>query len=118
MSDKSVAERLQVKGDRRLAVVGASAALEKAIGANRARGGRGRGPSFCAESSNARQGSAEVAQGHIAHRHLLPSLPSKIAADLSRVANPTAGAPQHGFDTLSQIAIDDDRSALRLKRVK
>ena len=38
MSDKSVAERLQVKGDRRLAVVGASAALEKAIGANRARG--------------------------------------------------------------------------------
>ncbi|WP_298259832.1 hypothetical protein [Bradyrhizobium sp.] len=47
MSDKTVAERLQVKGDRRLAV-----------------------------------------------------------------------APAHGLDTVSQIAIDDDWSALRLKRTK
>jgi hypothetical protein len=38
MSDKPVAERLQVKGDRRLAVIGASASLEKTIGANKARG--------------------------------------------------------------------------------
>jgi hypothetical protein len=37
MSDKSVAERLQVKGDRRLAVIGASAALEKTVGAAKAR---------------------------------------------------------------------------------
>jgi hypothetical protein len=37
MSDKSVAERLQVKGDRRLAVIGASAALETTVGASKAR---------------------------------------------------------------------------------
>jgi hypothetical protein len=37
MSDKPVAERLQVKGDRRLAVIGASAALEKTVGAANAR---------------------------------------------------------------------------------
>ena len=37
MSDKPVANRLQVKGDRRLAVIGASAALENTVGANKAR---------------------------------------------------------------------------------
>ena len=37
MSDKPAAERFQVKGDRRLAVIGASAALEKAVGAGKAR---------------------------------------------------------------------------------
>ena len=37
MSDKPVAERLQVKGDRRLAVLGASQSLEKLIGAKAAR---------------------------------------------------------------------------------
>jgi hypothetical protein len=38
MSEKPVAERLQVKGDRRLAVIGASDALEKIVGASKARG--------------------------------------------------------------------------------
>ena len=37
MSDKPVAERLQVRGDRRLAVIGASAALERLVGASKAR---------------------------------------------------------------------------------
>jgi hypothetical protein len=37
MSDRPVAERLQVKGERRLAVIGASATLEKTVGVARAR---------------------------------------------------------------------------------
>ena len=37
MSDKPAAERLQVKGDRRLAVIGASAALEKTVDAAKVR---------------------------------------------------------------------------------
>ncbi len=44
-------------------------------------------------------------------------LTSKIAADLNR--DVIAGlAPQFGLDTVAQIAIDDDWSALRLKRVR
>ena len=39
MSDKPVAERLQVKGDRRLAVIGAPAALDKKIGVKKVRAG-------------------------------------------------------------------------------
>ena len=46
-----------------------------------------------------------------------PKLSSKIAGDLSR--DIIAGlAPEHGLDTVSQIAVDEDWSALRLKRVK
>src|ERR1700748_1917296 len=37
MSDRPVAKRLQSKGARRLAVIGASAALEKTVGAAKAR---------------------------------------------------------------------------------
>ena len=37
MSDKPVAERLQIKGDRRVAVIGASAVLEKKVGVHKAR---------------------------------------------------------------------------------
>ena len=53
MSDKPVAERLQVKGGRRLAVIGASAELEKTIGAGKARG--------------ASRGRADRPQGPVAH---------------------------------------------------
>lgn len=45
-----------------------------------------------------------------------PKLTSALAADLSRdVIHRLARG--HGLDTVSQIAIDDDWSALRLKRV-
>ena len=43
--------------------------------------------------------------------------PSRLAADLSRDVI-HALAPKHGLDTVSQIAIDEDWSALRLKRLK
>jgi hypothetical protein len=46
-----------------------------------------------------------------------PKLSSGLAADLSRDII-HALAPKYGLDTVSQIAIDEDWSALRLKRVK
>lgn len=123
MSDKPVAERFQVKGDRRLAVVGASAALEKTVGANKAR-------TEVVDADLVLLFAPNRATLDKALPDLLktmaptsifwvayPKLSSKIAADLSRDVI-HALAPQHGLDTVSQIAIDEDWSALRLKRVK
>jgi hypothetical protein len=123
MSDKPVAERLQVKGERRLAVIGASVDLERVIGAGKARADVAKAdvvlvfapdragldatlPSVLAKASRA-------AILWVAY----PKLTSALAADLSRDAI-RALAPEHGLDTVSQIAIDDDWSALRLKRVR
>jgi hypothetical protein len=122
MSDKPVAERLQVKGDRRLAVIGATPALDKAVGAAKTR-------------TDAAQ--ADVALLFVADRKQLdkvlpallkklpksailwlayPKLTSKLVGDLSRDVI-HALAPKHGLDTVSQIAVDADWSALRLKRI-
>jgi hypothetical protein len=46
-----------------------------------------------------------------------PKLTSRLAADLSRDVI-HALAPGYGLDTVSQIAIDEDWSALRFKRVR
>jgi len=46
-----------------------------------------------------------------------PKLASPLAADLSRDII-HALVPDYGLDTISQIAIDDDWSALRLKRLE
>jgi hypothetical protein len=123
MSDKPAAERLQVKGDRRLAVVGASSDLESTIGASEVR-------SDVAEADvvilfapdRARLDALLPAVLTRASRAAIlwvayPKLTSRFAADLSRDAV-RALAPEHGLDTVSQIAIDDDWSALRLKRVR
>ena len=123
MSDKPIAERLQVKAQRRLAVVGASPAVDRKIGVPKAR---------------ATLKEADVVLLFVADRaHLdselpktlktmsssaifwlaYPKLTSKLAADLNRDII-HALAPKHGLDTVSQVAIDDDWSALRLKQVK
>lgn len=121
MSDKSVAERLQLKGGRRLAVVGASKRLDSAVGARPLRCGvaeadvvllvaadraglDGRLPAVLAKAPPA-------AILWVAY----PKLTSPLAADLSRDTI-RALAPKYGLDTVSQIAIDEDWSALRLKR--
>jgi hypothetical protein len=122
MSDKPVAERLQVKGNRRLSVIGASATLEKTVGAGKARAevsnadvvllfapDRAR---LDAELPGALRKMAETAILWVAY----PKLSSRLATDLSRDII-HALAPRHGLDTVSQIAIDADWSALRLKRV-
>jgi hypothetical protein len=120
MSEKPIAERLQVKGDRRLAVVNAPASLDKKIGAPRA-------PAksadvvllFVASLSELRKklpatlsSLKDTAIFWLAY----PKLTSKLAGDLNRDVIREL-APDHGLDTVSQIAIDADWSALRLKRV-
>jgi Protein of unknown function (DUF3052) len=122
MSDKPVAERLQVKGDRRLAVIGASPALEKRVGASKARADIGQAdvvllfaPDRARLDANLPDVLKTMSQSAILWV-AYPKLSSTLAADLSRDAI-AALAPRHGLDTVSQIAIDDDWSALRLKRV-
>jgi hypothetical protein len=123
MSDKPVAERLQVKGERRLAVVGASAVLEKTVGAAKVRADLAKADvvllfapdraGFDAKLPDVLNKMQATAILWVAY----PKLSSKLAADLSRDII-HALAPEHGLDTVSQIAIDEDWSALRLKRVK
>ena len=123
MSDKPVAERLQVKGERRLAVVGASAALEKTVGAATARADLARADVVLLFASDRAglEGKLPDVLKTMQEAAILwvayPKLSSGLAADLSRDII-HALAPGYGLDTVSQIAIDEDWSALRLKRVK
>ena len=122
MSDKPAAERLQVKGERRLAVVGASAALEKTVGAAKARADLARADVVLLFASDRAGLEArlpdvlEKMQDAAILWIAYPKLSSGLAADLSRDII-HALAPKYGLDTVSQIAIDEDWSALRLKRV-
>ena len=123
MSDKPVAERLQVKGERRLAVIGASVALEKTVGAAKARADLAKADVvllFAPDRAGLEAKLPDVLKKMPATAIFwvaYPKLSSKLAADLSRDII-HALAPKHGLDTVSQIAIDADWSALRLKRVK
>jgi hypothetical protein len=122
VSGKPVAERLQVKGERCLAVIGASAQLEKTVGAAKARADLAKADvvllfvpdraSLDAKLPGVLKTMTAAAILWVAY----PKLSSKLAADLSRDSI-HALAPEHGLNTVSQIAIDDDWSALRLKRV-
>jgi len=122
MSDKPVAERLQVKGDRRLAVVGAPAEVDRKIGARKVRGEMAAADVVVLFVENrARLDSAlPGALKKISKDSILwiayPKLTSKLAGDLNRDVI-HALAPKHGIDAVSQIAIDDDWSALRFKRI-
>ena len=123
MSDKPVAERLQVKGDRRVAVIGASAALEKTVGASKVRADLAKADVvllFAPDRAGLDEKLPDVLK-KMQDTAILwvayPKLSSKLAADLSRDVI-HALAPEHGLDTVSQIAIDEDWSALRLKQVK
>ena len=122
MSDKSVTERLQVKRGRRLAVVGASAALDRAIGALQARAKVADADVvlLVAPDRAHLEGQLRTALKAVPAAAILwaayPKLTSPLAADLSREVVRSL-AQDHGLDTVSQIAIDDDWSALRLQRV-
>jgi hypothetical protein len=123
MSDRPVAERLQVKGERRLAVIGASATLEKTVGVAKARADLAKADVvllFAPDRAGLDAKLPDVLK-KMPNSAILwiayPKLSSKLAADLSRDII-HALAPNHGLDTVSQIAIDEDWSALRLKRVK
>ena len=122
MSDKPVAERLQVKGERRLAVIGASAALEKTVGVQKARADAAKADVILLFVPNRAKLDAQLPallQKALPTAILwmaYPKLTSSLAGDLSRDVIHKL-APKYGLDTVSQIAIDDDWSALRLKRV-
>jgi len=123
MSDKPVAERLQVKGERRLAVVGASAVVDSKIGVRTQRcdiseanvillfaADRGQLVSTLPSMLKKAPKDAII---WIAY----PKLTSKLAGDLSRNLI-HALAAESGLDTVSQVAIDDDWSAMRVKRIR
>jgi len=122
MSDKPVAERLQVKGDRRLAVLGASQSLEKLIGAKAARADLTKADVillFAPDRTHLLSDLPAVLKKAPTASILwvaYPKLTSPMAADLNRDEIRSL-APKFKLDTVSQIAIDDDWSALRLKRV-
>jgi hypothetical protein len=123
MSDKPVAERVQVKGERRLAVVGASADVDNKIGVKTNRcdiseadvillfaADRGQ---LSSTLSNMLERAPRDAIIWIAY----PKVTSQLAGDLSRNLI-RALAAKSGLDTVSQIAIDDDWSAMRVKRIR
>jgi hypothetical protein len=123
MSDKSVAERLQVKGERRLAVVGASAVVNNKIGAMKQRSDIPEADVILlfaadrAQLNSALPNTLEKAPKDAIIWIAYPKLSSKLAGDLSRDLI-HALAAESGLDTVSQIAIDDDWSAMRVKRMR
>lgn len=122
MSDKPVAERLQVRNDRRLAVLGASCGLDGAVGAVDARTELPTADvvllvvcDHAGLTATLPTTLAQIREGAILWL-AYPKLSSSLASDLSRDTIRSI-VPHYGHDTVSQIAIDADWSALRLKRV-
>ena len=122
MSGKPIIERLQVKGDRTLAVIGATSEVDRAIGGTRQRVAATTADVVLLFAANLKVFAAELprlltgAKPDAIIWVAYPKLTSKLAADLSRDVIHKM-APGYGLDTVSQIAIDTDWSALRLKRV-
>jgi hypothetical protein len=122
MSDKPLTERLQVKNGRTLAVLDAPASLDAALATDR--------PETPVEAADVvllfavDRARFDAALAGVLPRLkagailwlAYPKLTSKLAADLSRDII-HAAAPAYGLDTVSQIAVDLDWSALRLRRV-
>lgn len=120
MSDKPVAERLQVKGARRLAVLNPPAGLDQAVGADRAETGLADVVLLFVADKSEWDALVPPALTQIRADAVLwvayPKLTSKRAGDLSRDIIHKV-SPAFGLDTVAQIAIDEDWSALRFKRI-
>jgi hypothetical protein len=123
VSEKPIAERLQVKGDRRLAVIGASADVEDKIGGEKQRCDVSKADVVVvfvrdrAQLESALPSALENIPKAAIIWIAYPKLTSKLASDLSRDSVRVLVA-ESGLDTVSQIAIDDDWSALRVKRIR
>src|ERR1700754_3315966 len=121
MSDKPVLERLQVKHGRSFIALNAPKNVQPAFaGAVSAKADQA-DVVLLFVSSRAKFDADLTAQlPKLKATAILwvayPKLTSPLAGDLSRAIIHKA-APAHGLDTVSQIAIDEDWSALRFKRV-
>ena len=123
MSDKPLLERLQVKNGRLLAVDDAPDDIDSCLGGMDLRAEVQDADIVLVFASNRDRFDAHLRS--LSTRLLLkailwlayPKLTSKLAGDLNRDVIREV-APDYGLDTVSQIAIDEDWSALRLKRVK
>jgi hypothetical protein len=121
MSEKPVAERLQVKLGRTLHVRGASAPVDTAILEGDARGDLTAADIVLTFVNNRAALEAELTMllNTIRADAILwiayPKLTSSLAGDLSRDIIHKL-APNFGLNTVSQIAIDADWSAMRMKR--
>lgn len=121
MSDKPVLERLQVKHGRSFAALNVPNNVEPAL-AGAARVKTDQADVVLLFVSSTTQFDADLAAQlpKLKATAILwvayPKLTSRLAGDLSRDVIHKA-APAHGLDTVSQIAIDEDWSALRFKRV-
>jgi hypothetical protein len=122
MSEKPVAERLQVKGGRTLAVVGAPGEQDVQIGALGKRAALDTADIVLLFASDQEALSRRLTEVQRERRPdailwiAYPKLTSTLARDLSRDVLKTL-VLGHGLDTVSQIAIDADWSALRFKSV-
>ena len=122
MSDKPLSERLQVKSNRALAVVGAEPGQDAAIGVQKQRADIAKADVVLLFARNQKILDAKLPKllARIAPGAILwiayPKLTSPLADDLSRDVL-REQAPGFGLDTVAQIAMDDDWSALRFKRV-
>lgn len=122
MSDKPLADRLQVKKGRRLALIDAPPAIEAALGDATPRADVAEAEVVLLATANRAalddalpRTLAQMAPGAILWV-AYPKLTSPLAADLSRDVIHTL-SPDYGLDTVSQISVDADWSAMRLKRV-
>lgn len=120
MSEKPVAERLQVKGNRRLAVINAPQSVDNRIGARKVRAELDAADVILLFVHNRAELDEKLPSvlGSLKNTAIFwlayPKLTSKLAGDLNRDSIHEL-APRHGLDTVAQIAIDEDWSALRLK---
>ncbi|HEY3639179.1 MAG TPA: hypothetical protein VGK90_13605 [Rhizomicrobium sp.] len=121
MSDKPIAERLQVKKGRRLAILSAPRGVDALIGAADARAKLADADVLLVFAKDGKELKTRFADLERAPQAAIlwlayPKLTSKLAGDLNRDMLHEA-AIAHGLDTVSQIAIDEDWTALRFKRV-
>lgn len=120
MSDKPVLERLQLKGVRTLALIDAPTGIDGLAGAATA----GVDDAdvvllFCPDRDRF-EASVPNAVSRMKAGAILwvayPKLTSPLAGDLNRNRIHDR-VPDWGLDTVSQIAVDSDWSAMRMKRV-
>jgi hypothetical protein len=122
MSDKSIAERLQVKNGRTLAVIAAPDAINDLIGAKDQRSPPKQADVVLQFFTDQAQLTAKLpaTATNVRQDAILWAAYAKktspLAKDLSRDVIHML-APTFGLDTVAQIAIDADWSALRLKRL-